>query len=169
MSRNQKLVALFAAGLLSAMLTFWSYRSAIYAGLPWDWQGFDYRKEGRQLDDSFVRGQQVLLSDYALIWAGAAAVGGVASGAFLLRFKWVFSRIGCAGFMWPAFVMPLVGWLGFLSLILTCAAGVLPLAVIVQAARRRIRRADLLVVPFYLALLFFIHKFAGDWFSVFGD
>ena len=169
MSESRKTIAVFAAAILSAALSLWSYRSSIYAGLPWGWQGVDYREQGEQFDGWFIGGQERLLARYTIPWVLSAAVGGAALAAFITRSTGVFSRVGCAGFMWPALIMPLVGWFGVLSPLLAWGAAAFPLVVLIQAARRRIRDSDLLALPFYVFLLVFIHEYAQDWFSVYGD
>lgn len=86
----------------------------------------------------------------ASVWDVAAAVGYLAVAAYLLQVEKPCSQVGWTSFMWPGVVMPLLSWAGHWSLWLMLAAGLCPLAVVVQAFRRRIRYADLLSIPFYL-------------------
>jgi hypothetical protein len=169
MNESRKVIAVIAAATLSAALTLCSYRSSIYAGLPWGWQGVDYREQGQQFDDWFILGQEQLLGSYTILWVVSAALGGVALGALITHCTSIFSRVGCAGFIWPVFVMPLIGWFGFLSPLLAWGTAVFPLAVLIQTARRRARFPDLLTVPFYCVLFLCMHAFERDWFSVYGD
>ena len=167
MARQGKMALLMIlAGILSALLTLLSYRASIECGLPFGWSEV---KDDEALPTYFVRGRDQLQSRYTWVFAVIAGIGGTAFFALCSRTTGVFSSVGCAGLMWPAFVMPLVGWLGMFAPFLIWLAVPFPAAVLVRAASGRIRLPDLLSLLLYAFLLDCIGAFGADWESVFGD